>query len=575
MNASSISKIVLLITIVILLGNAVAISRDYQDSWVLEGLEMPFALFVITYILAFFSEKKVAVAVALAVIARCVFLSIPNLKYVWFQGTAIDQQQQYAMANYVYNAGHVPTQGPIGVSYYGSTPLIQVSLALFSIVLNVTMVDSMKYLPVLLSSIYPLGTYVIMKNLKFFKDQSVMKYAVFISSMPISVGNYIITGAQFGVLFVFLTLTTLIMLLQKNDRRYWLGFILFIFGLAITHSVSSVLLAIFFLTAMVIQSFPLSQMMSSLRVPVVLSTISICGAWLLFSARYTFEAIVHSGLSSVVEGAPLSVPPRFFELARINALAAFSTILATIGAEFFLLLLASVGLIVLLTMWKYLEKASRSFLLVSAVFFLFVPIGALLPIPEGVFRITFFASPLFPIFGSILFFKYKGKRGTLLRRAVFSSIIVLITLFATLGFYGCQPLMPSASVLSKDLPTDEPIGYATAVNSIYQRQMIEFSQRKLIGPIAYDDATGNQISGLTDFNFSVPYLTSYYPLDKKQSVKEFYYFLIHLPGIAGPFENPVETRTKDMILEAVYSSSNIYANGQSFILLNQTVTAPP
>lgn len=311
MNTSRILKIVLIITIVILLGNAVAISRDYQDSWVLEGLEMPFILFVITYMLAFFSEKKVPVAVALAVVARCVFLSIPNLKYVWFQGTSIDQQQQYALANYLYQIGHIATQSHIGVLLYGGAPLIHVSLAMFSIVLNVPVVDSMKYLPVLLSSIYPLGTYVILKNVKFFKGQSIMKYALFISSIPISIKNYIITGAQFGDLFAFLALTTLVILLQRNDRRYWLVFIFLIFSLAMAHSVTSVLLTIFLLTAMAIQRIRFSQTMNSLKVPVILAVTSICAAWLMFSARFTFENMVHSGLASVAEGTQGSVPLAF------------------------------------------------------------------------------------------------------------------------------------------------------------------------------------------------------------------------------------------------------------------------
>jgi len=58
LDRSSLLKSVLLIEIIILLGNAVAILRDYEDSWILEGLEIPFMLFVATFALAFFSEKS-------------------------------------------------------------------------------------------------------------------------------------------------------------------------------------------------------------------------------------------------------------------------------------------------------------------------------------------------------------------------------------------------------------------------------------------------------------------------------------------------------------------------------------
>ena len=64
MKTSNILKLFLVIAIVVLIGNTLAISRDYQDSWVLEGLEIPFALFVITYVAAFFSEKRTSVTIA-------------------------------------------------------------------------------------------------------------------------------------------------------------------------------------------------------------------------------------------------------------------------------------------------------------------------------------------------------------------------------------------------------------------------------------------------------------------------------------------------------------------------------
>jgi hypothetical protein len=573
MNLSSILKILLLITIVILLCNAVAVSRDYQDSWILEGLETPFVLFVVAYTLAFFSGKKVPAMVALAVVARCIFLLIPNLKYVWFQGTAIDQQTQYALANNIIKEGHIATQGPFGVLVYGGTPLIQLSLSIFSIVLNVSPVDSMKFLPVLLSPIYPLGTYVIVKACKFSKDQNIMKYALFISSVPISIESYVITGSQFGVLLAFLTLTSLLVLLRKNDRRYWLVFIFFIFGLTVTHTVSSLLLTVFLVAAIAIQRIPLSRVKSSLGVPAILAATLICTAWLMFPAKSTFETVVRFGFAGLRGGTTESIPPRFFELVRVNALGAFDTLLATNGAELFLLLLASTGLIILLRMWKHIGKASRSLLLIGAVIFLSMPIGV--PLQIDVFRIVFFASALFPIFASAIFFKYERKRRMWLRRVVFSSIILMTIFFATLELYGCQPLMPSASVLSKGLPADQPIGYVTSVNSIYQRQMIEFVQRNVAGGIACDATTANQIVGLTDFNFSATYLLYYYPLDKKQTAQEYHCFLIHLPGVSGPFENPAETRRRDLILEVIDNSSSIYTNGESFMLLNKTIDVAP
>jgi hypothetical protein len=126
--------------------------------------------------------------------------------------------------------------------------------------------------------------------------------------------------------------------------------------------------------------------------------------------------------------------------------------------------------------------------------------------------------------------------------------------------------MPSANVVSKDLPPNESIGEVNEVNTIYQRRMIEFAQRYVDGPIACDLVTQVQIESLTDFNFSLAYLTPYYPLDKNQPEIKHDYFLVHLPGISGKFSEPAELRTRDLILNTIYNSSIVYTNGESFIL---------
>jgi hypothetical protein len=558
-------KLILIAEIIVLIGSALAISRDYQDSWILEGLEIPFVLFVATYALAFFSEKRVSLMVALAVVGRFVFLLIPNLKYVWFEGTAIDQHMQYGLANHVYNEGYIATQGPFGVSVYGSTPLIHLTFAIFSIVLNMPVVDSVKYLPVFLSPLYPLLTYVIMKNLKFLQGTAALKYALFLSSIPISPEKYVVTGAQFGVLLTFLVFSTLVILLQKNDRRYWSVFIFLILVLAATHSSSSVLLTTFVLITMLLQKIFNYRLKSYLKASTVFALTLICGAWLMFPAGFTFEAIVRTILVGVPSGTSPGgyVPPRFFELAYIDMLGAIKTILVFNGADAFLLLLTISGLMVMLKMRKQVDSTSKFLFIISGFMLLFIPIGFLLKV--GGFRVLHLASPLFPIFSGI-FILYISKRRAWMRAVIFSSIILL----ATLQLYSCQPLIPSANILSKDLPTSEPIVYVTSVNSIYQRQMIEFARDHVGGQIASDIVTRNQITGLTEFDFSVAHLAWYYPLDKNQPRRKYDCFLIHLPGASGAFEEQAEIRTRDLIIEVIYNSSIIYTNGESYILAHKS-----
>jgi hypothetical protein len=552
----------LLTEIIILLGSAVAISRDYMDSWILEGLEIPFVLFVATYTLTFFSEKRVQSMVLLAVIGRFTFLLIPSIKYDWFLGTAIDQHIQYGLANHVYTKGYIATQGPSTATIYGSTPFVHLAFAVFSIILNMPVADSVKYVPVLLSPIYPLLTYTIMKKLKFSRVKNALKYAVFISAIPISSQNFVVTGSQFGVLLSFLVLGSLVMFLQENDPRHFVVFIFFTFALAATHSASSVLLTIFLLTIVLLQKISYFRLKSYLKVPQIFAATLICVAWITFPAERALEKIsrlVFVGALAGTTPAAEQITPRFFELAQVDILAAIKTFLVFYGVDIFLLLLTFASLIILLKRLKQLDNTSKFLFLMCGVTLVSMPLAFLSKL--GLFRVLYFLSPLFPIFTSI-FILLTCKR----RKWLIVVIISLVVLLTPIRLYKCQPLIPSANTLKKDLPAGEPIVYVTGVNSIYQRQMIAFAGDYVRGGIACDLVTREQIISLTDFSFSVAYLTRYYPLDKTQIERRYAYFLIHLPGASGPFNEQAEFRTRDLILEAIYNSSVIYTNGESYTL---------
>jgi hypothetical protein len=562
LDRSFLLKLVLLTEIILLLGNAVAISRDYKDSWILEGLEIPFVLFVATYALVFFSEKKVSSMVLLAVIGRVTFLLIPNLKYNWFLGTAIDQHIQYGLANHVYTEGYIATQGPSTATIYGSTPFVHLTFAIFSIVLDLPVVDSVKYVPVLLSPIYPLLTYVIVKKFEFLRVKNAFKYALFISSIPISSQSFIVTGSQFGVLLAFLVLGSLVMFFQENDPRHFFVFILFTFALAAAHSASSVLLTLFLLTITLLQKISYFRLKSYLKAPQLLAATLICVAWISFPAERALEKISRLVFIGALAGktpAAEQITPRFFELAQADILAALKTFLVFYGVDIFLLLLTFASLIILLKRLKQLDNTSKFLFLMCGVTLVSMPLSYLSKL--GLFRVLHFLSTLFPIFTSIFILRTCKRRKYLI-----VVIISLVVLLAPIRLYKCQPLIPSANTLKEDLPASEPIVHVTGVNSIYQRQMIEFASVYVRGGIACDLVTREQIVGLTDFSFSVAYLTGYYPLDKRQLEKRYDYFLVHLPGASGPFNEQAEIRTRDLILEAICNSSVIYTNGESYTL---------
>ena len=565
LSISRVSKLLLFITTIALICNALAISRDYQDSWVLEGLEIPFVLFVITYGVAFFCERKLSWMVILAIIGRTLFLLIPNLKYIWFQGPYNDQHTHYALANHVYNEGHISTERAFAFSFYTTTPLMHLLFSIFSIILNIPVVDSMKYLPVMFSPIYPLLTYIIVKKMEFSQGKAILKYALFISSVPFTMEQYLVTGTLFGILLAFLILSNLILMFQKSDRRYWFVCTIFIFALAASHSVTSIILAVFLLAIMSLQRVSYFRPKSYLQPSAALAVVSISGAWLMFQAGSTLQMIVRQffvNVPSGTTGPSQHIPASFFEHIRVNTLSAIRSFSVIYGADAFFLLLTLAGLIIMLKRRKQLNSAANFLLLFGWLALLFIVIGALLKL--GGPRSLHFERLLFPVFSSalVLHISKNARARTWIRPVIFLSIILL----ATIELYNCQPLVPSANVLYKELPPNVPIGYVNLVNSIYQRQMINFAENHISGRIAGDLLTRIQIVGLTEINFWVANLVWYYPLDKSQPERGYDYFAIHLPGKSGSLWEKPQIRTPSLILEAIYNSSIVYTNGESYIL---------
>ena len=277
---SLILKIALFVSAAFLLCNAVLLNRDYQDSWILAGLEAPFAIFVVVLLLNFFTEKKVSWLMAFAIVGHAVFLLVPNLKYVWFQGIWVDQHQQYALASYVVQNGRIATTGSFFVSVYGATPLYHLLLSVFSIFLNVPVVDAMKYVPVLTSPLYPLLIYGIMKKLKMPGGPTGLRYVLLFSAF-LTIPIYTISGTDFGTLFVLIALYLAITLIECDDKRFVGLYVFSVIILSMAHNASSILFAVFILCLWVLKKFRWLGLRDFPKTGIVLVTLLLfLGGWL-------------------------------------------------------------------------------------------------------------------------------------------------------------------------------------------------------------------------------------------------------------------------------------------------------
>ena len=549
----------------VLISNALVIIRDYQDSWILEGLEIPFVLFVTIYVAAFFFEKKISWMIILAIIGRLVFLIIPNLKYVWFQGPYIDQQWQYVLSNYICKEGYISTEKTF--SHYTTVPFTHLSFSIFSFILGISVVDSIKYLPVLTSSIYPLLTYMLVEKMEFSERNTILKYSLFLSSIPNAIEQYIITGRLFGILFVFLILFNIILILQKKDKRYWLLYTILIFTLATAHPVTIVILMALLLIIILIQRFSYLQQKSNLRLFIILLIASITAAWLMFQAQTSLQTILYEFFVAVPRGTTPTdeyIHPGFYEHIRANIFSALKSFSVHYGADTFFLILTLTSQLILIKNRKKLNNIMNVFFTYIWLTFLLMIIGFFLKL--GILRVLHFIRILFPISSSILILHISKNKYL---KTLIYPIILFIIILAPIELYICQPLVPSANVLYKDVPPEVPIGYLNLVNTIYQRHIIKFSEFYLSGTIVSDHNSQGQIIGLTEINFSIKNSIRYYPLDKNQRKRPYDYFLIRLPGKSGSLKENVAIVTPNQIIKNIYNSSIIYTNSQSHIIINR------
>lgn len=567
MKKNHIFKLCFFICIIILLFNVLNISKDYQDSWILEDFEISYLFFLVFYITVFSLEKKSLWLVILAILGKTFFLLIPNLKYVWFLGPHIDPHIQYSLAKHLYSNGHISNSKTFTFSHYTETPLYHLTFTILSIMTKYSIVDSIKYIPLIFSILYILLVYIVIKKINYNEKNTVLTYALFIASIPFTPIQYIITGSLFGIIISFLILITFILIIEKNDRRYFLIYYILVSTLAAAHSISSLILIFSLFIIMILKRILQSQFNIKFLKDFVLLGAFINTLWFVFKAKPTLREINRLIFFAVpTESTPQTeyIPVSFFEHLRINLLSAIKSFSVLYGADAFYLVLMFASLLLLLKKKNELNKSLKFILIYGWVILILMVIGY--SIKLGIGRAMHFARLFYPIFSSIFLvqtnkFNKKGK--------MFSAmLIIIIIIFSTIELYRCQPIVPSANVLYNDIPKEVPIGEVGLVNSIYQRKMIKFielysNNRR----IACTKITKSQVIGLTKITFSTNTLVNYNPLDKSQKMLEHDYFMLNLPGKSGILSVDAKFRIPSLIKENIYNSSSIYSNGESYILI--------
>lgn len=581
-------RLMLFAQMIVLVVTALAVSRDYQDNWILEGLEIPFAVFMLTNVIYFLTENDSKWLVLLATLSRVIGGLVPNLKYEWFLGTAADQNVQFRLARFLCDSGNVES----GFAY-SETPIMHIFLASYSKITGISLLHSFKYLPAISWLIYPIMMYSIIN--KIFPKQeksSLMRYALLFSSIPINSHlSYTVSGTLFGSLLVFLFLSEFLKASKTNTRQHIVLALVFSLTLVMSHFISSILLLLGFLMVFLADRiFKIFQFGSfGVRFSILLTTLN--SAWIMIQLNNAtvFAEAIELTLGNFVRGiigvepriwSPTGIRFRLFELSFLDSLRVLTVFH---GGDVIVLLVAALGIVAArrLHSSKPLKFLSLYFLLL----WLFVPLQLVLTAGTAgliqYFRVVRHTLVICPIFGAVLLY-YIDKR-VCRKKPLVSTILLLAIALGTVQMYGCQLLLPSSSAISESLPSDEPVVFLgmVGINSIYQRSMIRHIEKYASEEmqLASDYMTRNQIIGLADYEFSVSQVVNYNPLSKlvDENTRQTNYniFLIHFPGKAGGLAERAEIRTEKLILETVLNSSTLYTNGESCVLIYPIAYARP
>ncbi|MFX0133295.1 MAG: hypothetical protein ACFFDN_06605, partial [Candidatus Hodarchaeota archaeon] len=392
----------------------------------------------------------------------------------------------------------------------------------------------------------------------------------------------VLTGYLFGTLMLLLFITIYYLLVNTNNIKYYLLFLITSFTLVFIHSYTSFIIMIFFIISYLLCKIEYVEKIFKMRkyikiklMFVIIMLEILYSSYIKINLTKTGWGILQQWIASINQliyvrrtYAGTAQLSKFIQLSLINKI---KILLVNYGGDLFLLFFTFIGIIIILMKFKETKYYNFISMFILFLWAFFITQLIMTSGKTALFeynRVIYYSSIFSPIiFGIFLYYIHKKFNSYKLSLIILSIFI----LFASIELYGYQPLIPFSNEVRKGLPSDEYIVYIGVVNSIYQRNVITFAEEYIkAGIIVSDRISFNQFLGLTNQNFSNNHLLRYYPFtilyDNSTKKVKYDYVIIHLPGRSGKLEVKPEIGTKKFILNATIRTSILYSNTESFIL---------
>jgi hypothetical protein len=558
--------------------------RNYQDSWILEGVFLPFVCFVIAFLIVLWFEndnKWVAIICAWTVI---VILLVPSLKYEQVYGQSIDSVIHYQMIKDLMVSGRVSPQ-----STYQAVAGMHSWLASLGITSGLSPSDIVKYGFPLTGGIMPLLLYFICVRIRIPTDIS--KYIISLSCLA-TYPYHQISGTGFTL--IPLVLLLIILLVREyyctslpEKSTYTVLALILLFQLVVWHTTTPILLV----ALLVILSFTpvLIRLITGIKSKVnftfhyleisLLAAVLVLGYHSIMSDPVFLLSISRISSLFVVSWSPATVLPT--SLHRITLLDTLKVFILMYGPEAILFILVVIGLFafwrdrIIFLPYTYLYAY---LIMILLAFFVFIPSSVL---GIDIERFMWIPITISPFFGGITLW-WLNKKTQMIRivyRHIIRGIGFLLILASlcifTMEFYSYQPLVPKSVSLAPSTP-DEYVVWLHQVNTAYQQNMIAFAETYSVPGKLFDiDLLGSRqytryFGGARTRGLYLP-LHPMFMWDDPINAPKDRLFLLHWPGRAGGYGEQVQYRSVAnlTLLRNTIGWGLIYDNGESFILLEQ------
>jgi hypothetical protein len=554
--------------------------RNYQDLWILDGIALPTILFVcfsfVVEILVHGNKRLVFVASFFLFVLNLV----PGLKYQFLNGVW-DSPAHYRFASAIVSSGHIP-ENIVYSGSYGTNPSMHIFMSCTSIVSGLSMNDVFRFVFPGILSVTPFIIYLLTKDVL---PDGIQRYAIIVSSFPV-IGAYVVYGTNLGLIpYLFVIALFIRQILVKSYRKeFWLLFVIFSFGLIISHVVTSLLVAFLLVgIALVLKSvevisakkrgFLLNRPLTSTSTASSLFYLVLLAVWWMNMSVINLEEAANNVKRLLTGGTFIpAIPTRFYQIPLpgklqvlavlhlgdfvIAALSLFCVIILAKSQRFkstesnnrrqtfYLLLVILLGLLALLLSFEFITGFG------SIQYERFVIDAMPLCIPLAGLTLWWFGGILRRISSKVL------------RTMILASMVFVLGSVCLIQFFPYQPLIPKADIVSSNLPGNEFLTDFGSINTPYQITMISFAEsHSSDGRVAADVVTRCQTYGFSNSSF---YSRILWPSPLAERF-EWDLLMLHTEK-AGPFGEKAEYRTKDRIESLRLSYNIIYDNGESFAM---------